>query len=279
TKGRLPQFDNEYHSTDGGKYEKVPLIVLIDYGSASASEIVSGAVQDLDRGLVIGETSFGKGLVQNEYPLSDGSAFRLTISRYYTPSGRCIQRPYDDKDAYVKMQDRLDLKEGDNLDHKLEELAAEGTDLPIHHTIGGRKVVGGGGIMPDYIVKYDTLTKLSIQIRMKNVFNSFAMNFLSKHGDEFKAKYEKDFKAFLRDFDIEGEYLEEFKELVKSKDIEWDEEQFNTDKEYLFRAAKSRIANAVWDNNEAAQVFLPVYPQIQKAIELFPAAEKFAKLN
>lgn len=94
---------------------------MVNGGSASASEIVSGAVQDLDRGLIVGETSFGKGLVQQQYPLSDGSAFRLTISRYFTPSGRLIQRPYNDKDKYYKGEGREDVEEGDNILHSADK--------------------------------------------------------------------------------------------------------------------------------------------------------------
>lgn len=121
TKGRKPEVDEDYFSSDGGEFENIPLIVMVNGGSASASEIVSGAVQDLDRGLIVGETSFGKGLVQQQYPLSDGSAFRLTISRYFTPSGRLIQRPYNDKDKYYKGEGREDVEEGDNILHSADK--------------------------------------------------------------------------------------------------------------------------------------------------------------
>ncbi len=167
TKNDRDGVEDVYPSEDGQAYEHLPLIVLIDRGSASASEIFSGAVQDLDRGLIVGETSYGKGLVQKQFPLKDGSAFRVTVARYYTPSGRLIQRPYDKgRDEYFSGDDRPNFAEGDNEFHTKD---LTDTSRPVHHTAGGRTVLGGGGITPDYIVKLDTLTPTSIDIIRQNL--------------------------------------------------------------------------------------------------------------
>src|SRR5437899_1915700 len=143
TKGRRAEFNEEYSSTGEGKFKDIPLIIMVNPGSASASEIVSGAIQDWDRGLIVGETTYGKGLVQRQFNLADKSAFRLTIARYYTPTGRLIQRPYGKsledyrKAPYEKVED-----EGENIEHKEESDSTR----PVYKTPSGRKVYGGGGI-------------------------------------------------------------------------------------------------------------------------------------
>ena len=153
TLSRKTEFNEEYFAYTNSEFEKIPLIILLSNGSASASEIVSGAIQDWDRGLIVGETSFGKGLVQKQFPLSDGSALRLTISRYYTPSGRLIQRSYANKDKYQEEAFTRDEQEGENIEHK--ESTAD-TSRPKFKTAGGRVILGGGGITPDFIVKPDS---------------------------------------------------------------------------------------------------------------------------
>ncbi len=277
TIGRKKAFNSTYYSRENGIYEKIPLILLIDAGSASASEIVSGAIQDLDRGLIVGTTSFGKGLVQRQYRLPDKSAFRITIAKYYTPSGRCIQRPYKDKKKYRSLAGRLDLKEGANINHQLEELKlkTEKDSLPpIYKTLMGRNVLGGGGITPDYIVKYDTITKLSRTIRSKNLFFIFSREYLNKNKENFERNYENDFAKYLREFDFTDDDWRDFKKLVESKKIEWNEKEFEKDKKYLTAAIKSNIARQFWGTNGSTEAFLPLDKQVQKAIELMPEAEE-----
>ncbi|MBS4029344.1 MAG: S41 family peptidase, partial [Ignavibacteriales bacterium] len=161
TKGRQASFNEEYFSSGKGKYNDITLIVLVNQGSASASEIVSGAVQDWDRGLIVGETTFGKGLVQRQFPLPDGASFRLTTARYYTPTGRLIQRPYGkDKTAYRQEVLEREEEEGENLEHTAE---ADST-RPQYKTSIGRTVYGGGGITPDFVVKAEKLQRFTGQL-------------------------------------------------------------------------------------------------------------------
>lgn len=279
TKGRRPEFDEDFMSTGMGDFEKIPLVVLINGGSASASEIVSGAVQDLDRGIVVGETSFGKGLVQRQYPLGDGSAFRLTISRYYTPSGRLIQRPYSDKAKYYGGLGRDEGEEGDNLDHSSESHEDSASKRPRYTTKGGRTVYGGGGITPDYIVKSDTIGYLARNIRAKNLLWETADAILKVRGKEIRATYADQLTKFLREFKITNEDMDRLKKIAEAKDVVWKKEEYDIDEEFLKTAVKAQIGRAIFNNNGFTAVMQKLDKQTMKALELFPEAAKIANLK
>lgn len=277
TISRRPEFNEEYFaSTNKNQYEDMPLIILLSNGSASASEIVSGAIQDWDRGLIVGETSFGKGLVQKQFPLSDGSALRLTISRYYTPSGRLIQRSYDNKEKYQEEAFTRNEEEGENIEHKE---SASDSARPRFKTSKGRVILGGGGITPDYIVKSGNITKYSVQLNRRNIFYEFITGYLTRNGDQIKNKYKTDFQSFNKNFTIDEGLMNEFISFTKEKKIEYVEADFQKDKDYIQARLKAYIARNYWNNEGWYSVLLGIDSQVKKAINLFPEAEKIARLN
>jgi carboxyl-terminal processing protease len=278
TEGRKKEFDEEYFASEPSRFENIPLIILINRGSASASEIVSGAVQDWDRGLIVGETSFGKGLVQRQFELSDNSALRLTISQYFTPSGRLIQRDYKNKknkDDYYSEIAEEDETEGDNINHTSEQDSAR----PEYKTDNGRIVYGGGGITPDYIIKLGSLSSYTQNLLRKNLFYTFILSYLDKNGESIKKKFNDNLAVFAKDFAITESLLKSFNDYAKSKDVTFVQEEYEKDKDYISARLKAQIARNYWRNEGWYSTMLKTDEQLLKAITLFGEAKNLAKLK
>lgn len=274
-RGRFEQFNEDYYSSDGGELESIPLTVLINAGSASASEIVSGAIQDLDRGLIVGETSFGKGLVQQQYDLPDGSAFRLTTSKYYTPSGRLIQRDYSDKTKYYALEGRVTPEEGENLMHESELDSSR----PVFRTLSGRTVYGGGGIVPDYIVKDDTVPSFRRSLIDKNVFGEFVEQYVLSHGNTIRDKSQRDLLVYMRDFTVTAEMMQDFRTLAEKKGVEWKLVASTVDDNKIRLTIKALIASYIFNTGNSFVQAVIRTNQVEKAVEMFPEAIKIARLK
>ena len=265
----------EWRSTAAGFYTTGKLVVLIDEGSASASEILSGAIQDHDRGVVIGRRSFGKGLVQRPFNLPDGAQIRLTTSRYHTPSGRCIQRPYEKgAEDYAKEMEKR-LKHG-------EYYHADSIHFPDSlkfKTDGGRTVYGGGGIMPDLFIPVDTAynSKLYTNLVRKGALNRFTTDYALKHRDEIKAQY-GDFDNYNKDFVVGQDLVNGLKKAAEDAKVEWNDEQFNRSEKFLLLQIKALIARNVWETQQYYQVMASSDPGVQKAIEILNDNKAFNKI-
>lgn len=248
-----------------GNFEKGRLVVMIDEGSASASEIVSGAVQDWDRGLLIGRRTFGKGLVQKPYQLPDGSMIRLTTARYYTPVGRSIQKPY--KDGVEKYHEDLlqRYKKG-------ELMSADSIHFPDslkYTTPKGRFVYGGGGVMPDIFVPLDTTqnSEFLFNLARKNVWGQYVVNLVDRDRSKLLAQYPT-FEAFKNNFKTDEAMMADFFAFAKKEGVEKNDKQYEISKNIIQTRLKADLARNLYNNDAFYEIINTLEPAYNKAIEV-----------
>ena len=269
---------NEANANGWGDYKDLHMVVMVNQYSASAAEIFAGAMQDWDRAVIVGRRTFGKGLVQRPFRFDDGSMMRLTVARYYTPSGRCIQKPYDrgDKKAYEKeLLDRANVGEYYSLD------SIQFNDSLRYTTrLNGRTIYGGGGVMPDVYVPIDTTeyTTYYRDLMAKGITNQYAISYVDKNRKSIAKKY-KTVSAFDNGFIITDEMMRDFIALGEKDSVKYDEEKFRTSEALLKDIIKGLIARDVYGNASAYSVIINHRNRdLKAAIEVLNDRERYDRL-
>lgn len=272
---RSPSF--KYVAEKDGDFTDGRVVVLVNNYSASASEILSGAIQDHDRGAIVGRRTFGKGLVQRPFPFPDGSMIRLTISKYYTPSGRCIQKPYtkgNTDDYHSDMKHRYESGEFMHSDsiHLPNSLKYE--TLKTH-----RPVYGGGGIMPDRFVPLDTTwyTPYYRDVLAKGVIYKWVLQYLDANRAKIKSQY-PDEEKFVDKFEVSPEIMQQIIEHATKADIEFNEEQYARSSEYMRTLVKALLARDIYENSSYFRIMNKLNPIYNEGLRLINQPKEYKEL-
>ena len=267
TKGRISQANMEYYTKYNRMRSGYPVIVMINEASASAAEIFAGSLQDWDKGLIVGKTSFGKGSVQRLFPLSDGSGIKITTAKYYIKSGRCIHKDINDK-----------ILKGEKVTEADKEEAEEEHLKDVHYTTKGRVVYGGGGINPDIEIEQSKITNLGVELRRKNEFFNYSVDYLVKHSDKVTP-----------DFKVDDAIVKDFIDFAKKDSIEFNYAQLDSTYDWIKNEIHWNIVSRKFGDLAGYKILIREDTQLQEALdifdkcssldEMFEYAEKLNKRN